>query len=169
MAGTYLDVIGGVPTQKNAKGTSAGAGDAGELVKLNSSGKVDATMMPPETGLQVRTITTSEALSAGNLINIHNSSGEKVRKADATTPGKEADGYVLASASSGAPVVVYTEEGIISGLTGLTPGTQMFLDTTAGAANATAPSGSGNVVQSIGKAVSATEILFRPQQPITLA
>jgi hypothetical protein len=92
----------------------------------------------------------------------------KIRKADATTAGKEANGYVLASVSSGAEGTVYFEQ-VITGLSGLTLGAVYYLSTTAGAITTTAPSGSGNVVQRIGRAVSTTEVLFQPQEPITLA
>ena len=47
-------------------------------------------------GADTGTVTTSEALAAGDLVNIWNSSGAKARKADATTAGKEAHGFVLA-------------------------------------------------------------------------
>lgn len=167
--GDYLALVGGLPTDKNANSTSAGAGDAGKLVKLDGTGKIDPTMMPAGVGSEARTIQASENLAAGDLVNIHNSSGARVRKADATSAGKEAHGFVLAAVTSGQNATVYPEENVISGLTGLTPGARMFLGTTAGAATATAPSTSGQVVQEIGVALSATEILFRPRQPITLA
>lgn len=56
--------------------SSAGAGDANKIVALNSSGKLDNTMLP-ESGEY--SMTASEALSAGDLINVHNSSGPKIR------------------------------------------------------------------------------------------
>ncbi|WP_310530714.1 hypothetical protein [Novosphingobium sp.] len=167
--GDYLKLASGVPTDANANATSAGAGDAGKIVKLDGSGKIDSTMMPIGVGAETRSMTTSEAVAAGDLVNIHNSTGPKVRKADATTAGKESHGFVLSSAGSGASVTVYPEQAVISGLTGLTPGTRMFLATTAGTSTATAPSTSGQVVQDIGYAISTTEILFNPRQPITLA
>jgi hypothetical protein len=70
-------------------------------------------------------------------------------------------------AGSGASVTVFFE-GTNTGVTGQTPG-PVFLQTTAGLAGSTAPSGSGNVVQRIGFAVSATAINFQSQPPITLA
>jgi hypothetical protein len=167
--GDYLKLAGGVPSDANANASSAGAADAGKLIKLDSGGKIDSTMMPAGVGAETRTFTASEALSAGDLINIHNSTGAKVRKADATSAGKESHGFVLAAVSSGASATVYPEENVISGLTGLTPGARQFLATTAGARTETAPSTAGQVVQDIGVALSATEILFRPRQPITLA
>ena len=151
----------------NSKATSAGAGDVGKLPALDSSGKLDITFMPVGVGLDAVTITTSEALSAGDFINVWNSTGAKVRKADATVSGKEAHGFVLLAYGSSAPAVVYFE-GSNTAVTGQTPG-PVFLSTTAGIATPTAPTGSGNVVQRIGFATSATSINFQSQNPIILA
>lgn len=113
------------------------------------------------------TITASEALSAGNLVNIWDSSGAKVRKADATVVGKEAHGFVSSAVSNGATATV-NFSGNITGLSGLTPGLQ-FLSTTAGASSSTAPTASGNIVQCIGFATSTSTINFQSQPPILLA
>lgn len=167
--GDYLKLVSGVPADANANASSAGASDAGKLVKLDGSGKIDASMMPAGVAAETRSMTASENIAAGDLVNIHNSSGPKIRKADATTAGKEAHGFVLSAIASGASGTVYPEENVLSGMTGLTPGARMFLSTTAGLNTATAPSTSGQVVQEIGVALSTTEIMFRPRQPITLA
>jgi hypothetical protein len=150
----------------NSKNTSAGAGDAGKIVALDSSGRIDSTMMPVGVGADTATITTSEALSAGDWVNVWNSTGAKVRKADATTAGKEAHGFVLVGVGSSASATVYFE-GTNTAVTGQTPG-PVFLSTTAGAGTTTAPSGAGNVVQRIGFATSATSVNFQSQTPITL-
>jgi hypothetical protein len=164
-----LQIISGVVTQVEAKQTSAGAGDAGKIVALDSGGRLDSTMMPVGVGVDSKSITASEALTGGNLVNVWDDSGTlKIRKADATTAGKEANGYVLASVSSAASGTVYFEQ-IITGLSSLTLGAVYYLSTTAGGITTTAPSASGNVVQRIGRAISATELLFQPQEPITLA
>lgn len=151
----------------NAKATSAGAGDAGKVVQLDGAGRIDATMMPVGIGADTAIIQASENLAAGDFVNVHNSSGARVRKADATTAGKEAHGFVLGAVSSGANATVYFE-GTNTGVSGMTPGT-VFLHTTAGGATGTAPSGSGNVVQKLGVAVSATAINFERGEPIVLA
>ena len=153
-------------TITNGKTTSTGAGDSGKLVALDGSGRIDSTMMPVGIGADTATITTSEALSAGDFVNVWNSTGAKVRKADATVSGKEAHGFVLSAYGSSASATVYFE-GTNTGVTGQTPG-PVFLSTTAGVATSTAPSGSGNVVQRIGFAVSATAINFQSQPPIVL-
>ena len=166
--GDYLKLTAGVPADVNANNASAGAADAGKMVKLDAAGKLDGTLMPVGVGAETRVFTTSEVLAAGDLVNIWNSTGAKVRKADATTAGKEAHGFVLTSATNGGTVTVYPEEYVLSGMAALVPGTRMFLTTTAGLNSATPPSAAGQVVQDIGVALSATEILFRPRQPITL-
>jgi len=152
----------------NSVTTSAGAGDSGKLAALDGSGRLDSTMMPTGVGADTKTIPASEGLSAGDFVNVWNDSGTvKVRKADATTSGKEAHGFVLASVTSGNDATVYFE-GANTSVTGMTGG-PVFLATTAGQATGTAPSGSGNVVQRIGVAVLATEINFQFQTPIVLA
>jgi len=155
------------PAVLNAVNASAGAGDAAKVVQLDSSGRIDSTMMPVGIGVDSASITTSEALSAGDFVNIWNSTGAKARKADATVAGKEAHGFVLVGVGSGAAATVYFE-GTNTAVTGQTPGA-VFLSTTAGQAAAAAPTGTGNVVQRIGFAVSATAINFQSQPPITLA
>ena len=151
----------------NSKTTSAGAGDSGKVVALDSSGRIDTTMMPVGIAADTSSITTSEALSAGDLVNVWNSTGAKVRKADATTAGKEAHGFVLSASGSGASATVYFE-GSNTGISGATPGL-LYLSTTAGGFSSTAPSRSGNVVQRVGFATSATAMNFQSNVPITLA
>lgn len=151
----------------NSKTTSAGAGDSGKVVALDAAGRIDNTMMPVGIGADTAIITTTEALAAGDLVNIWNSTGAKVRKADATTAGKEAHGFVLSAVGAAASATVYFE-GTNTAMSGLTPGPQ-FLATTAGGATGTAPSAAGNVVQRVGFAVSATAMNFQSQPPVTLA
>lgn len=151
----------------NAKATSAGAGDAGKVVQLDGAGRIDATMMPVGIGADTAIIQASENLAAGDFVNVHNSAGARVRKADATTAGKEAHGFVLSAVSSAANATVYFE-GTNTAVTGQTPG-GVFLATTAGGATGTAPSASGNVVQKLGVAISATAINFERGEPIVLA
>ena len=167
MADKYIYNNAGTLTEREAKVTSAGAGDSGRVVALDAAGKLDNSMMPTGIGADTQVIVTSEALSAGDFVNIHNSTGAKARKADATVSGKEAHGFVLSSVISGGNATVYFE-GTNTAVTAQVPG-NVFLATTAGGATATAPVASGNVVQRIGLATSATTINFEPQNPIVLA
>lgn len=178
----------------NSKNTSAGAGDAGKIpalnasgilddtiinasvtsaagkiVKLDGSGRLDATVMPVGVGADTASIVASEALAAGDLVNIWNNAGTaNVRKADASVSGKEAHGFVLAAVSALASATVYFE-GTNTQCTGLTPGPQFLSGATAGKTVATAPTGTGKVVQRVGFAISATALNFDGSDPIVLA
>ena len=163
----FLRLVNGVLTEIFGVQTSAGAGNAGDLVSLDDSGRIDNSMMPVGIGADTSTITASETLAAGDWVNVWDDSGAKVRKADATTAGKEAHGFVLSAVTSGNPATVYFE-GTNTQVTGQTPGL-VYLQTTAGTGGATVPSASGNVVQRLGVAVSATAVSFEAQPPVTLA
>ena len=168
MADKYLKNNGGSFAEVEGLTSSAGAGDAGKIPALDSAGKLDNTMMPTGIGADTSSILASEDLAAGDLVNIYDNSGTaNCRKADATTAGKEAHGFVLATVTSGNNANIYFE-GANDQVTGATVGVQ-FLSTTAGAATATAPSTSGNIVQKIGIATSATSINFEAGNHITLA
>lgn len=158
------------PTIVNAVNTSAGAGDGGKLPQLDSTGRLDDSFMPVGIGADVKVLPTSENLAAGDLVNVYDSAGTATaRKADATSEGKEAHGFVLAGSTSPANATVYME-GTLTGLTSLTPGARQYLDTaTAGGRTETAPTSAGNVSQYVGVAISATEISFEPAEPITVA
>lgn len=158
----------GTLTEEAALTDSAGSGDANRIPALDASGRLDASFMPSGIGADTKSIASSENLAAGDLVNVWNDAGtSKVRKADATTAGKEAYGFVLAAVTSPANATVYFE-GTNAQVTGLTPG-PLFLGTTAGSCVSTAPSGSGNVVQRVGLATEAASMNFEAGQPIVLA
>ena len=170
MAGDkYLYNNAGVLTEKAAVQSSAGAGDAAKIPALDSAGRLDNSMMPIGLGAETDTITASEALSAGDIVNIYASTGTKCRKADATAAGKEAMGFVLSAVSQNNPATVYRPSQLNNQLSGMTPGAKQYRNTTAGGITETPPTGSGNVVQLLGVAKSATEMLFSPGTPIVLA
>lgn len=169
MAKKYLRLNSGAFAEEEATVASTGVSDAGKIIALDANGRLDNSVLPVGVGLDTKTLEASESISAANLVNIFTSSGQaKIRKADASSAGKEANGYVLTSVTSGQNGLVYFEQ-IITGLSGLTPGATYFLSTTPGEVTATPPSGSGNIVQEIGKAISETELQFMPRPPVTLA
>lgn len=169
MADKYLFNNNGVLTEKSATASSSGASDAGKIPALDNSGKLDISIMPVGVGSETDLITASEALAAGDFVNIYSSTGIKCRKADATTSGKEACGFVLAAVSNGAQATVYRISQSNTQLTSLTPGSKYYLAATAGAVTTTPPSAAGNIVQSVGYAISATALAFMPSDPIVLA
>ena len=81
----FLRLVNGVLTEIFGVQTSAGAGNAGDLVSLNDTGRIDNSMMPVGIGADTATITASETLAAGDWVNVWNGAGAEVRKADATT------------------------------------------------------------------------------------
>lgn len=146
--------------------SSAGAGDEGKLVALDAGGKIDSTMMPAGLGADSKTMTAGEAISAKDLVYI-NGSGAAM-KADANAVAKRAIGFAQ-SAISNAATGTITFEGTITGLSGLTPGADYFLSNTTTGAIALYSSltyGSGDIIQRVGFALSATELSFEPGAPI---
>ena len=164
----FLRLVNGVFTEIFGVQASAGAGNAGDLVSLDNSGRIDNSMMPVGIGADTANIVASEGLAAGDWVNVWNDAGTaKVRKADAATAGKEVNGFVLAAVTSGNPATVYFE-GTNTQVTGQTPG-PVYLQTTAGAGGTTIPSAAGNVVQQVGVAVGATAVNFERNTPVVLA
>jgi hypothetical protein len=163
-AGGVLD-----PTLLNATVSSGGVSAAGKLAQLDGAGRLDTTVLPVGIGPDTAAITASEALNAGDLINIWDNGGAAgIRKADASALGKEAHGFVLASVASGATGTVYFE-GTNNQLSGLTPGVQFLSASTPGHVNTVAPTGAGKVVQRVGFATDASSMNFQAHVPIVLA
>lgn len=168
MANKYIAVITGLLQEIAGLVTSTGVPDAGKIVATDATGRLDTSLMPIGVMPEVKIMTTSENLSAGNFVNIYSNAGtETARKSDASN-GFTADGFVLAGTTSGTNATIYLE-GINNQLTSLTIGAMNYTSATPGGATATAPTTSGYIVQQIGKTLSATELAFQPQQAITLA
>jgi len=129
------------------------------------------SVLPTGVGPDTKSIVSSENLSAGDFVNIWDNAGvPNVRKTDAAAAaaGKSCDGFVKAAVTSPAAASVYFE-GKNDQLSGLTIGAIYYVSATAGAATTTAPSTPGYMSQRVGKAISATEISFEPDDPIILA
>jgi hypothetical protein len=166
----FLRNVSGVLTEILGVQTSAGAGNAGDIPALNDSGVFDTSLMPPGIGADTSTVQASEALSAGDFVNIYDGGSGvfRTRKADADGGnGKKAHGFVLAAVSNGANATIY-HEGTNNQVSSMTPG-DVYLSETAGAATATPPTASGSIVQRLGVAVSATAINVEFNPPIVLA
>lgn len=165
----FLSRISGKTKEVTPITTSSGATDASKIAQTDTDGRFHTSLMPTGIGPATVVVPASEALSAGDFINLWNDSGTmKARKADATTTGKEADGFVLAAVSSGANATVY-KRGTNTARTGLTAGTEYYLSTTAGGVTALpGPVGSGNISQFLGKATSSTEVEFEKYEAVEL-
>ncbi len=162
----FIKQVGGAFQEEATVSTSAGASSASKVPELDANGKLDLTMMPSSIGAEIASAITSEALVAGNFVNIYNNAGTPTcRKADASN-NRPAHGFVKAGFANAATATVYLE-GLNDQVTGQTAGA-VFLGTS-GAAVSTAPSTSNYIVQEIGVAVSATAISFSYSKPILLA
>jgi len=107
-------------------------------------------------------ITASEAIAAGALINLWTDGGNiAMRNANATDTTKSSDGFVKVAVSSGATAPYFANGETNDALSGLTPGATYYLDTTAGQITATPPATSGNGLQTVGKALSASELAYQ--------
>lgn len=156
----------GTKQEYAGKDTSVGAADAGEFVIATSSGKIDVSFMPNGVAADVIIATTGEALAAGDFVYITGTG--TVMKADATSIAKAARGYVLVSSLTATQATVYFDESN-SALTGLTPGATYYLSATPGTITTIAPLASGNIVQPIGFASSATNVHVNIKEPVIRA
>lgn len=158
MAQKPIQLVAGKLTQVEATVISTGAGDAGEIVALDSSGKIDVSVLPTGVGPNVKVILASEAIGAGKYVNIYDNGGTpNVRLAD-NSNGREAHGFVKDAVASAANATVYFE-GTNDDLSSLTPGARQYLGT-AGGRTETPPTFAGGAVihQLVGSAISSTEI-----------
>lgn len=169
-ATTFIRLIAGKLQEVRGQQTSAGAADGGKLVALADDGTLDPSLLPTGVGADTLTVTTSEALAAGDFVNLWDSTGLKARKADASGgDGKRAWGFVKKAATSGAQALVYFE-GTNDAVTGQTVGSRVWLsDSAPGKATATPPLASGAIVQPLGVVLSATSISTEIDEPVTLA
>jgi len=112
------------------------------------------------------TATAGENLAEGDLVELYNNGGTlTARKATCATWYK-AEGFVLDTITSGNTGTIYLS-GTVTGLAGLTPGAKQFLSTN-GDVTETATNTSGYIIQEVGVALSATTMIFRPQEAIEL-
>lgn len=170
MAGNkYIALIAGAFQEVAAILTSSGAGDANKIPGLDATGRLDQSFMPVGILPESKSLPTSENLSAGDFVNVYTNGGvATARKADAAN-GFECNGFVLTSSTSPANNVVYFEASNTQ-RSGLTPGATYYLSQTAGGVVTPAPTlTAGQIFQVVGKALSATELQFEPQQPVTVA
>lgn len=162
----FLRLVSGVLTEIFGVQTSAGAGNAGDIVALDDTGRISTTMMPVGVGADTQALTATENLAAGAYVNIYSGG---VRNADASGGvAKACDGFVLEAVTSGNTALVY-KEGNNTQLSGLTLGDDLYLSATPGVATSTPPSTATHIVQRLGKAVGTTAADFERGAPVVLA
>ncbi|MNM46281.1 hypothetical protein D3C81_572180 [compost metagenome] len=164
MAGdAFLIRDAGQTKQKQGTQVSAGAANAGDIVALDETGRLDPSVMPPGFGADTISVPASEALVAGDFVNLHANAGAmNARKAD-NSNGRQADGFVTAAVSSAATATVYPLDAANTGVSGLTPGSRYYLGTAGGVISspldAVAQVGTGKIDQYLGIARTATELV----------
>lgn len=166
----FLTKVSGLNKLVTAITATTGASDANKILATDSTGKIDASFMPPGVELAVESIACSESLTAGDFINIYDNAGTRtVRLADASTD-KPAHGFVLEGFTSGATASIYTR-GTNNQLAGLTPGARYFLSASVpGDPDATAPAEtSGYIHQVLGPAIDSSTIQFEYDDPVYIA
>ena len=159
----------GLPTQEAFMASSAGAGDAGKGVCLDTAGKIAENMMPAGVSADTKVMKAGTAgVTANDVVYAHLVTAVLTAdKADATDSTKRAQGYVKDTVNPGDDVTVYFD-GTLPG-TGLTPGARYYATLTPGTISASPPTAAGNMVQCVGEAKSATELKFDPDRsPIIL-
>ena len=173
MAGQkFMTLVSGLRTLVASLQTSSGAGDAGKIIATNSVGKLDATLLPDGIGPDIQMVTASEALTAGNFVNLWNDSGAlKMRKADATN-ARRAHGFVEAGVANSAVGAMRWLDATNAQLSGLTAGSRYYLGA-AGVAtvtpyDSTGPANAGYLHQYLGIAVSTTELATEDSTEIVL-
>jgi hypothetical protein len=163
----FLGLVNGVKTWFTAIGVSTGAPDANKIAMTDSSGRFDASLMPSGIGAATQAMTASEALAAGDFVNIYSNAGvPNARKAD-NSNNRPANGFVLAAVANAGTATVYLG-GMNNARSALTPGLLYFLGV-AGAITTTAPSTVGAIIQEIGSASSSTTIQFDFDAPVVIA
>jgi hypothetical protein len=111
--------------------------------------------------------TTDDALSIGSLVYIKSTGNCGL--ADYTAEGKEALAFAVAACSSGQTASLSLAGTVISGLSSLTPGAFYYMGTAGAIVTlANAPTTTGNVLMKVGTAISATQLMFAPEAPVTL-
>lgn len=168
MADKYKAIINGVDTEVEFLTTSSGSADAGKAFALGASGTIPLSMMPSGIGAETTSLVASEALSAGELVNIWDDVGTpKVRLADASN-GRQADGFVLATAAIGASIDVYTD-GALTGIV-VVAGTNYWLSDTPGQFTTVVPINPPSTInQLVGRASNNSQIIFSMAAPTLLA
>lgn len=165
----FIRLVTGRLTEILGTLVSTGAPNDGDIPALDATGRLDISMMPIGVVPMSKIIVASENLSAGDLINVHNSGGARVRRADGVDPAKYAQGFVLTSVLAAANATVFFED-VNTSSSGLTVGDRLYLsNVTPGGVINTPPATAGHIVQPIGVALSATEYSFEWQEPVTLA
>ena len=170
MADRYQTLDNGCKKLQEATTVSTGVAEAGDIIALDSTGKIDPSLLPTGVGADVKMIVAGEAIDAGDFVNIYESGGSAfIQKAD-NSNNRQADGFVISAVTNGGLATVYFEGGNTA-LSGLTIGDRYYLDTAGNVTNVPVDpntAAAGTLHQYLGKATSATEICVEMDDKVVL-
>lgn len=138
----------------------------GRIQQLQADDTLDAGVV------EVDVITMTNGDSGSHTLGevVYISDASEVKKAKANAAGTaDAIAFVKDASISASASGMYQTSGYLAGFTGLTPGAKYFLDaSTAGAMTETAPTSAGQLVVSLGFALSTTEFWIEIEEAILL-
>ena len=164
MTTRYLSLIDGLITEVEASASSSGEVDAGKMVALDNTGRLDQSFLPVGIGADTLTAPASEDLEAGDFVFIK----EDGTVAKASALGHSAVGFILTGALTGETALIYFE-GRNTSLLDLVIGSRYYLSEVAGKATNVPVSGTGKKHQYLGNAITQTTMNFEAADYVVLA
>lgn len=163
MSRWYKSIVSNVITYVQAIVQSAGVADGGKIVATDpATGRLHLSVLPSSVGTPTEVTPATEALGAGDFVEIYSASGTRsCRRADASL-GRKAHGYVTTAVTSGQNATVF-KDGTNTALTGVALGTDYYLSNSVpGGFSATPPAftNTGHIIQHLGFGVSTTGIEY---------
>lgn len=162
-ANKYLSISGDHQLEVLATVVSAGVGNANQIVALDATGHLDPSVLPSGITPDQLLGTSNGSITAKDICYVE-TAGTITRASAASGTPHAGLGWALTSVATGAPITIQLQ-GIIAGLSGLTPGARYFLsNVTPGGIiiGSSAPAATGELWQYIGTALTATTLQFEP-------
>lgn len=157
MADKFIKLDQGKLKQAEATDASTGVAEAGDVVALDATGKLDPSLFPTGFGDDLAVFVASENLGAGDYVNIFDNGGVPTARLADNSNGRDAHGFVKTAVTASSNASVYFE-GANDALSGLTIGSRYYLDTAGGVTSTPPVAPAASVSQFLGIAVSATSI-----------
>jgi len=172
MSRWYQSIVGNAIAWVQAITQSTGVADGGKIVATDpATGRFHLSVMPSSVGVPTEVIPATEALGAGDFVEIYSASGTRsCRRADASL-SRKAHGYVLTAVTSGQNATVF-KDGTNTAVTAVAVGTDYYLSNSVpGGFSATPPAftNTGHIIQHLGFGVSTTGIEYEYSESAYIA
>lgn len=166
----FLSRVAGRTKQFFGIQSSAGSADAGKLIAASSDGKLDASFLPTGIGANQVIVPATEALSAGQFVNLYDATGVLSARLADNSNTRAAWGYVKAAVVSSEMATIYRLNTVNANLSSLVVGADYWLGTAGGVINAPLDpvTDVGKMDQYLGIASSATELVTAEFEEIYL-